>query len=229
MKIQSINSSSAGCCYIIDSGNERLLIDAGIPLSKIRRALNYDLSNVVGCLVSHEHGDHAKYLPQLSRETAVKIYCTDGTQKAFSLPGTCQIITGNEFLTISPEFSAKTVYLTHDENIECLGFVILAGPDVLFYATDTGEINFKIPGLTKAMIECNHSFEKLVDSGLNKAAVKRICETHLSVSQVCEFVSRHPDLTEIHLLHLSSGHSDAKLFKEMVQDVSGALVYVAGE
>ncbi len=91
MNIKTINSSSEGCAYIVESNGSQLLIEMGISLKKIRQALNFDFSGVVGCLVSHEHGDHAKYLPQLEKETFIPIWCTEGTKKRFNLKG-CNVI-----------------------------------------------------------------------------------------------------------------------------------------
>ena len=56
MKFTPIASSSRGNCYIVEAeGNKPLLIEAGIPIKKIREALNFGLSNLAGCLISHEH------------------------------------------------------------------------------------------------------------------------------------------------------------------------------
>lgn len=228
MKIKSIASSSSGCCYVVTSGGYSLLIDCGVSLSKIRAALNHDLSKVVGCLVSHDHADHSGFLPQLEKETSISIWCSKGTKTRFDLIGANRLW-GKLPLNMAGIFSVLPLELKHDQDpfCECFGFLITDRTKKLFYATDTGEIKYTIPGLSHAMLECNHSFERLIESEQNKAAVKRICETHLDVDQVCEFVSRHPNLEEIHLLHLSDAHSDAKQFKEAVQRVSGCVVKVA--
>jgi phosphoribosyl 1,2-cyclic phosphodiesterase len=226
MKITPIASSSSGCCYVIDHNDEKLLIDCGIPLSRIRKALNHDLSNVVGCLVSHEHGDHANYLPNLEKETNIKIWCSEGVKTRFGLK-TSRDIDHKSFFRPGGDFEVVPVKLNHD--VECFGFLIKHHEQRLFYATDTADVNYRFPGLNKLIIECNYSFEKLIESGLNKPVVKRICETHLGIDEVIEFVKNHPGLDEIHLAHLSGGHSDEKLFKETIQDISGALVLVAKE
>ena len=223
---------------MIESGGSYLLLDMGVPLSRIREALNHDLSKVVGCLVTHEHADHAGFLPQLERETDIPIYCTEGTRKAFYLSNRCQCIKHKKYFKCGDVFEVFCTELSHDKDpfIECFGFVVWCRGKKLFYATDTGSVInpgsakfYQFVNLTYLMIEANHSFQALIDSDLHPAAVKRICETHLSIDQVCEFVERHPDLEEIHLIHLSDGHSDAKEFKRMVQDVSGVPVFIAGK
>jgi len=238
MNIISINSSSEGNAHLIESGGFHLLLDCGVPLSRIREALDYKLENVVGCLVSHLHGDHASGLPQLERETSIPIYCTEGTLKRFELSGRYQRIDHKVVFNCGPEFQVVPFELEHDKEpfCECFGFMVCNRTRQryqkrLLYITDAGFVpeNYRFPHIHYLMIEANYSFDRLVDSEVNAAARKRIAETHLSISQVCEFVSRHPDLKEIHLLHLSDGHSDAMEFKRMVQDIAAVPVYIAGK
>ena len=59
MNITVVGSSSSGNGYIINTDSGTLLIECGMKLTKTEEALKYDLSDVVGLLVSHEHGDHA--------------------------------------------------------------------------------------------------------------------------------------------------------------------------
>jgi phosphoribosyl 1,2-cyclic phosphodiesterase len=227
MNIKSIASSSKGCAYLIESNGYQLLIECGIPLKRIRQALNHDLSKVVGCLVSHSHGDHAQYLPKLETETSIPIYCTDGTRKRFCLQ-TCETINHMERFKTGGKFVVYPIELKHD--VQCFGFLIVGGyGEKLFYATDTSQVNFTFKGLSHLMIEANHSFESMIESERNSAALSRACQFHLDIDQVLEFVSRHTELEEIHLIHLSAEHADARQYKERVARVAGVPVYVAGE
>jgi len=54
-KIKSIASSSEGNCYLVSSGETSILIEFGLSFRKIKQALNFDTSSVVGCLVTHDH------------------------------------------------------------------------------------------------------------------------------------------------------------------------------
>ena len=56
MEFKAIASSSKGNCYLATSpGIQPLLIEAGVPVKKIREATGFGLSEVAGCLISHEH------------------------------------------------------------------------------------------------------------------------------------------------------------------------------
>jgi len=59
MEFKPIASSSKGNCYLLTSnGAPPLLLEAGIPIKKIRDALRsfqISLSDLSGALISHEH------------------------------------------------------------------------------------------------------------------------------------------------------------------------------
>ena len=68
MHLHTLGSSSKGNCYLLtDKNNHTLILDLGIGLQDIKRAIDYDLSRVVGAVVTHRHGDHAKYLAEAAR------------------------------------------------------------------------------------------------------------------------------------------------------------------
>ena len=60
MKLKVLASGSKGNCYILESPTGSLLIEAGIHWKEILKGLDYDISKVVACLISHEHKDHSK-------------------------------------------------------------------------------------------------------------------------------------------------------------------------
>ena len=62
MDLKVLGSSSKGNCYILDNGSEALMIEAGVDFRKVKRALGYDLSRLVGCVITHEHKDHSRYV-----------------------------------------------------------------------------------------------------------------------------------------------------------------------
>ncbi len=227
LSIKAIASSSAGCCYLIESGGEQLLIECGIGLNKIREALNFDLSKVVGCLVSHEHKDHCKSVQDIHDKTVIPLCCNIEVAVCFSLCDHLPAMHMNK-LKFGDQFSVIPILLPHD--VSCFGYIVMSGGEILFYATDTGGINYTFPGLTHLMIETNHSMEALFKSDLNKSVVARIADNHLSIDNALEFAVRHKDtLEEVHLMHLSDKHGDEELFKTMAQEALGVPIYIAGK
>ena len=230
MNIKTIASSSAGCCYLIESGGEQLLIECGISLKKIREALDFDLSKVVGCLISHEHKDHCKYAEDIYHKASIPLHGPIELTNHFDIFGLKPVTHGAPFL-LGLNFHVTPIHLPHD--VECYGYIVRTIKErgnILFYATDTGGINYTFPGLTHLMIETNHSMEALFESDLNKSVVARIADNHLSIDNALEFAERHKDtLKEVHLMHLSDKHGDEKLFKTMAQEALGVPIYIAGK
>lgn len=60
MILKCLGSSSSGNCYLLDSGNEVLVLDCGLPIKQIKKGLNWDISRIAGVLCTHEHLDHSK-------------------------------------------------------------------------------------------------------------------------------------------------------------------------
>ena len=55
MRMICIGTGSKGNGYIIDTDGELLILDCGYPLMEVKKALNFDLTKIVGCFISHSH------------------------------------------------------------------------------------------------------------------------------------------------------------------------------
>ena len=84
MDITVLASGSTGNCYHISDGKTRLLLDAGIPIRRIRVGCKFRLHQVSGCLVTHCHGDHSKAVKDLLC-ACVPVYLPEGEAQALSL------------------------------------------------------------------------------------------------------------------------------------------------
>lgn len=56
MLLKTIASGSKGNSYALIGDKEILLIEAGVSLMEVKKNIDFQISKVVGCLVSHEHG-----------------------------------------------------------------------------------------------------------------------------------------------------------------------------
>jgi phosphoribosyl 1,2-cyclic phosphodiesterase len=56
MKLIVVGTGSKGNGYVLqDSKGECLLIEAGMKLIEVKQVLNFNIQNIQGMLVSHEH------------------------------------------------------------------------------------------------------------------------------------------------------------------------------
>lgn len=82
LSITSLNSGSNGNCYYIGNEKEAILVDAGISCreTEIRmKRLGLSMHKVKAIFVSHEHSDHVRGIPVLSRKYRIPVYITSGT------------------------------------------------------------------------------------------------------------------------------------------------------
>lgn len=56
MKVISTGSQSGNCYALTSDSGEILLLDFGCEAKRILREISYKISNVVGAVLSHEHG-----------------------------------------------------------------------------------------------------------------------------------------------------------------------------
>lgn len=226
MKLKILGSSSKGNCYILENENETLILEAGVPLHEILKYIRFNTGKVAGVLVTHEHGDHAKYIKEF-RNRALEVYLSQGTLKALDLNYcTYNIIKSMTKFKVGG-FTVIPFKVEHDA-AEPLGFLI-NHEDMgnLLFVTDTFYISNRFANLNHILIECNYCETILNNSG---AAYKnRVFSSHMSLENCLEFLKAN-DLSNVEnivLLHLSDGHSDEKMMVDEVQKVSGVNTFVA--
>ncbi len=234
IEILPLASGSRGNCYHITDGSTPLLLECGIPFREIQKGLHFRVSEVAGCLVSHEHKDHSKAVQDVMK-AGVDCYMSRGTAEALGVAGhRVHIIEARKQFRLG-SWTILPFQTQHDA-VEPLGFLLAnrAG-DKLLYATDTYYVRYKFRDLTHILVECNYAADILkanVEAGLVPPALKkRILKSHFSLENVKEFLKAN-DLSvvqEIWLLHLSDGNSDANRFKREIQELTGKPVYIAGE
>lgn len=239
MEFIPLASSSRGNAYLLKSnGTGPLLLEAGIPIRMIREKLYEQgerLSNLSGCLISHEHGDHSKAVKDLLKK-GIDCYMSLGTAEALVIvdhyrthnmrtPGKWSIPQGWEIFTFGLEHDAK----------EPIGFLIDYGNERLLFIPDTAMIKNRFEEVTIIAVECNNINEILINNilkGYLPAIVgNRISRNHMSLESLVAMLKAN-DLSrcrELWLLHLSDGNSDQIRMKKEIEQATGIPVYIARE
>ena len=135
MKLHVIASGSKANSYLLETSSGTIILEAGVPVKKVLHALDFNLKNVIGCFITHEHGDHAKYVKEYI-EYGINVYMSNGTKEALNLKYAQVIPTGKKkvFKNIS-----VAAFETENDETEPIGFLIndvFTGEKLLF-ATDT--------------------------------------------------------------------------------------------
>jgi len=236
MLIKCVSSSSSGNFYILEGVKEIILIEAGIPIKKIKKSLKFDFSKVVGLLCSHSHSDHSKSIKDVAR-FGINIYLNPGCKEVLG-------VEGHNINTVSPleerDIGDEWRVLFFDTQHNCIendpmGFLILhklTNKKVLF-ATDTFYLRYKFPDLNCIMVEANYDrsiLEHNVAAGIVPTAIRdRIITSHFEIENLKKFF-RANDLSRLEktiLLHLSDNNSDEAKFKREIEIVTRKPVYIA--
>lgn len=239
MEIKTIASGSSGNCYRITANNNSpLLLECGIPIKEIVKALKFSLSSTLGCLITHEHKDHAKAILEVM-DWGVDCYCSKGTAEALGIfdkgisVGRLHIIKALQKFDIG-DWTVLPFEALHDA-AEPLSFLIFnrVTREKLLFATDTYYIPYRFRGLTHIMIECNYAMDvlnEMIDRGVVDSKRKnRILKSHMNLENCMRFL-RSNDLSnvdEIILIHLSKNNGDGERFKREVIAATGCPVSLA--
>ena len=234
MTLLVLGSSSAGNAYLLTATNgERLLIECGVRHTELLRAMDFDLANLSGCLLSHEHGDHAREVRWVTSRR-IPLYCSNGTAEALGIQDDPMLhpLTSKQTVQVG-SFSVLPFDAQHDA-CEPLGFLIVHHEmGRLVVLTDSYLLRYRFPKVTHWLIECNYSQEiiegRLASGALHPAQYKRTLRSHMSLDACRTTLLRHDLRTarQVILLHLSEGNADEALCLRTIHDATGLPTTVA--
>ena len=234
MKLIVLGSSSTSNGYLLRSSTgEVLLLECGYKLIEVKKKLNFDLSGIVGGIVSHEHQDHSKYIEQYL-SAGIEIRLSAGTNSALKYKSkTYPILCESKIPFMMGRFKILPFNTEHDA-AEPLGFII-NHPESgnIVFLTDSYYSKFKFKNINHYMVESNYCDDivmRNIESGkLSLAMLSRLNESHMSI-KTCKQLLEANDLSQVKnivLIHLSSGNSNAKDFHKQVTELTGKKVTVA--
>lgn len=210
MHLKCLGSSSAGNCYLLTSNNgETLILDCGIPIKEIKKGLNWNIRNVVGCIVSHVHSDHSKSVKDFEN-MGIPVF-------APYLGNSCKSMKIGEF-TVKP-FDLTTIdgSWTHtDANGEpcpIYGFLITHKEmGRMLYITDCEVIKWRFRDINHILLGVNYD-KDLIDRD-NTGKANHVFRGHLSIDTACDFVNANysDSLQNVIMCHLSNNNADKDLF-----------------
>lgn len=191
-RLKVLNSGSKGNCYLLtDESGETLILDAGVKASDIKKALDFDFSNVAGVIITHEHKDHSLSASDLEK------YGLDVWHP--------YLIDGGRDRRTFRKYAIESFSVPHDQT-PCCGFYIrhISGFKML-YLTDLSYCPYRFDKLNvdSILIECNYD-EDLLNHDL--IHLKHKVLGHLNLKNCMKFldINKSENLKSVTLCHLSN-------------------------
>lgn len=230
MRLIVIGSSSSGNGYLLEASNgDQLLIEAGRRLKEFQEVGNLKISRARGMVVSHEHGDHAKYVRDFTR-VGIEVLST-ASLKEKNRFGVTAGEHGNTYRF--GDFSVTPIAVEHD--VECFAYLVHhKDMGSLFFATDCWNLHQVIKGVDHFLIETNYS-----DCVLDNAVIigktlpslaDRVRLSHMSLEHCVEYLrmcEAEKTARTITLIHASERHLDKEVAKREVEEATGVATWVA--
>lgn len=228
MRIKIIASGSKGNSTFIESGNTRILIDAGINYPRIKdtlESIGVDPLSLDGILITHTHSDHISGLSALSKKTGIPVFIKEELYpviKKYVDQEMINIVDG-DILTIG---NLDIEYISASHDVAVYGFIISDNERRILYLTDTGYINrkyySKLENLDAYIIEANHDEKMLMEGPYPYILKQRVISDkgHLSNRYTGKILNKSiGDKTKVIVLaHISENNNTEELAVEQVKD-----------
>jgi Metal-dependent hydrolases of the beta-lactamase superfamily I len=225
--VASLNSGSNGNCYYIGNGKDAILVDAGISCRETEKRmarLGLSIKNVRAIFISHEHTDHIKGLPVISRKYNIPVYITQITLQHSRMVLDQQLT--QAFCHATPVNIAGievTAFTKHHDAADAHSFIISHSGTTVGVFTDIGNVCSNLVQYFKrchaAFIEANYDVDMLEHGRYPYHLKNRIRggKGHLSNNEALQLVQQHrtEDLSHVFLSHLSKDNNDPVLAEHL--------------
>jgi phosphoribosyl 1,2-cyclic phosphodiesterase len=224
VRFRVLGSGSSGNCTLVECGDTRIVIDAGLGSRELAERLTsagVDPASLSAIVVSHEHGDHIKGAASFSKKWGVRIAGTRGTCAAAGL-GAAEIA-GYDVLQAGVTWNVGAlailcVPIPHDA-AQPVAFVVTGDGRRLGHATDFGHVDRKLVDAFRfcdaVLMESNYDPTLLASGDYPWSLKDRIFGPlgHLSNADVAKYLgtSLGDACRRVVLAHLSESNNDPAL------------------
>lgn len=232
----SFGSGSSGNCAYIGTAEQGVLIDAGVDPKQISDALEANglsLANVKGICLTHDHGDHVRYVYAIVRKNPhIGVYCTPKTLNGILRRHSISRRIKDYHRPIYKEFPFTagglelTAFDVSHDGTDNAGYFITRGTHRFAIATDLGcitpRVDYYMRQARYIMIESNYDPTMLQQGSYPMYLKARIAADngHLDNNVTAQFLAgiASPSLSHIFLCHLSQDNNTPELALSAVRE-----------
>lgn len=231
MKLWVLGSGSEGNAVLIESGETRVLVDAGFgtrTLSRRLAAIKIAPASIEACIVTHEHGDHVRGAAAGARKWGWSLYASAGTVDAWPEleAASCSRVVVGHGVTLA-RLTLSTFSTPHDA-ASPIGVRATAHSTgaCAVVCTDLGHASASVRALCShadiLVLESNHD-ETMLASGPYPPSVRARIASHVGhlSNRASAALARdvvHRDLAHVVLAHLSERCNDRGIAMQVMTE-----------
>ena len=210
--------SKQGNCYALyDNDGKILLLDLGLARKEILKGIDFNVTDVVGAVVSHGHADHAKAVKDFEN-MGIPVFSPYRSLEPMGFKEGSRVKVQAFDLT---DKNGKFMHTNNDgSECPCYGFLIEhVDMGKMLYITDTELVKWRFSGINHILISCNYQKKYISDS----AKRTHVLRGHMELGAVKEFIKANKSnaLRTVILCHLSGDSADPLECLAEVQKVVG--------
>ncbi|MCR5819723.1 MAG: MBL fold metallo-hydrolase [Bacteroidaceae bacterium] len=247
LRFISFGSGSSGNCYYFQAGQTRILIDAGVSYTQLRKffqSFGLQMRTLNAVLVTHDHADHIKSVGKLAAECGLNIYATELVHEGISrnycvtpkLTSEKRVfISKDESFNIG-DFKITSFHVPHDST-DCVGYRIEVDDIRFCLITDIGHVTERVQEEVREanylILESNHDREMLMKGPYPAFLKGRIAgeNGHLSNTEAGELLANYasPNLHHVWLCHLSEENNHPVLAQKTIDGILRSYGIIPGK
>lgn len=231
MRVIVLGSGSRGNAILVESGETRILIDAGFSgrdLARRMRDVGVDPDSITGIVITHDHGDHTRGMGVYARRHGTPLHITAATRHACRklLSGRERVLEYDSARPFAIGSLRIQPFLTVHDAVDPVAITVtdVGTGSKLGVATDLGRpttsVRTALAHSHLLVLEANHDHRQLWEGPYPWSVKQRIASSrgHLSNGAAAELSAElfHEALSGVVLAHLSDSCNDAGMARDTV-------------
>lgn len=242
IQVKVLASGSTGNCIWLGNGEVNILVDVGLPKTKIEKIMlqqGIDPTKIEAIFITHEHGDHIKGIA-LAEKYKIPVHASTGTLKGMGEVETASPMRPDALIMFNAFddsiMRVRPFAVSHDA-YEPFGYTVQDKDTKVSIMMDTGTVTAEMlramSGSNIYIMECNHDEDMVVNSEYPEITKSRILSEsgHLSNQAAAAALARlvRGNGEHVYLTHMSARNNLPALAEMTVKRALRAKGFKEGE
>lgn len=224
MQLKIIGTGSSGNSMLLENADMSILLDCGMPITELKKALNFKVSKLKFAICSHVHNDHSAYISKILC-MGIPVYMPMSVKEQYA--GYSNAIQVEPMNQISVNGITFIPFIVPHDGVECFAYIIKWEKRTIAWLTDLEYCPYSLAklGLTDIFVECNYVDDE-VQSDIPNYEHKLL--GHMGLTACTEFIKHNvtENLQNIVLIHASESLNSKRVI-DQISEMANKPVWVA--